>query len=181
MGSKGIAQAFQGMTLQKVHYNREHIEINFFTSLGNINPEKSEFWYLGSDGKFSSAADWFLFDEHHYRDKHWKRFDLARTTKLHQWRAEQEYRIVLKSQMNLSATKDRLLKYRLKNLDGLIFGIKTSLKAKLRAIEIIKGHCHNAGRQTFNFYQAFYDPETKTIGHGLLDVSMYWNGFDQAV
>lgn len=176
LSHKGIAQAFQGMSLQKVHYNRDHIEINFFTSLGNINPEKSAFWYKGTDGELSNAAAWFLSDEHHYRDKHWKRFDLALTTKLNQWNAEQEYRIVLKSQVNLTETKDRLLKYRFRNLDGLIFGIKTPLASKLKAIGIIKKHCLDAERTNFNFYQAFYDPEKKSIGHGLLDVSMYWKG-----
>ncbi|WP_313326077.1 DUF2971 domain-containing protein [Pseudomonas qingdaonensis] len=178
LSRKGIAQSFQGMSLEKVHYNREHIETNFFTSLGNINPEKSTFWYQGPDGEFSSSAKWFLSDGHHYRDRYWKRFDTALTTKINQWHAEQEYRILLKSQINLSAVKDRLLKYRFKNLDGLIFGIKTPLKDKLKAIHIIKDHCKNADRDTFNFYQAFYDPETKSIGHGLMDVSMYWDNFE---
>ncbi|KAA0982634.1 DUF2971 domain-containing protein [Pseudomonas sp. ANT_J12] len=179
LGNKGISQTYQGMTFQKVHYNREHVEINFFTSLGNISQEKTEFWYQGVEGEYSSAGQWFLSDGHKYRDRHWKRFDLALTTKLAQWRAEQEYRIILKSHIDLSAPKDRLLKYKFKNLDGLIFGIKTPLKDKLRAIDIIKDHCRNAERKSFNFYQAYYDPETKTIGHGLLDVSMYWAGFGQ--
>lgn len=78
--------------------------------------------------------------------------------------------------MNLTETKDRLLKYRFRNLDGLIFGIKTPLASKLKAIGIIKKHCLDAERTNFNFYQAFYDPEKKSIGHGLLDVSMYWKG-----
>ena len=175
---KGIAQSFQGMSLEKVHYNREHVETNFFTSLGNINPEKSTFWYQGLDGEFSSSAKWFLSDDHHHRERYWKRFDRALTTKINQWHAEQEYRILLKSHINLSAVKDRLLKYRFKNLDGLIFGIKTPLKDRLKAIRIIKGHCENAKRKTFNFYQAFYDPETKSIGHGLMDVSMYWDSIE---
>ena len=40
-------------------------------------------------------------------------------------------------------------------------------------IRIIKAHCEREGREEFQFYQAYYDPETKSIQHGLLPVSIH--------
>jgi hypothetical protein len=72
--------------------------------------------------------------------------------------------------MDLREGAKRKLRYKFKSLDGLIFGIATSIADKIRAIEVIKALCDKHKRKTFNFYQAYYDPASKAIRYDLLEV-----------
>ncbi|WP_455886948.1 DUF2971 domain-containing protein [Pseudomonas rustica] len=173
-GYKGIATSFQPMPFEEVFYDREHTEIDFFRSLGNVpNEALGGFWYSDGSGNLSSTSEWFKTDSVEIRDKHWRDFNFALTSKLPQWESEKEYRLVLNSHMDISDKKHRILKYRFSSLAGVIFGIKTPLEHKLKTIRIIKAHCEQAGIEEFPFYQAFYDPETKSIQHGLLHITIH--------
>ncbi|KTB77300.1 hypothetical protein AO070_17165 [Pseudomonas syringae pv. syringae PD2766] len=172
-GSGGIEFGFQGMHFKEVFYNRDHSEIDFFRSLENVpNEALGGFWYNDGYDELSTTSEWFKTDSSERRDEHWKRFYFALTSKLPQWESEKEYRLVLNSCMDISEKKYRALGYRFSSLEGIIFGIKTPLEHKLKAIRIIKAHCENEGRENFNFYQAYYNPETKSIQHALLPVSI---------
>jgi hypothetical protein len=173
-GRKGIIFSFENMHFKEVFYDREHTEIDFFRSLGNVrNDALRDFWYIDGQGSLSTASEWFKTDSSDLREQHWSKLDFALTSKLPQWESEKEYRLVLNSNMDISDKENRILKYRFSSLEGLIFGIKTPLEHKLKAIRIIKAHCELEGREEFQFYQAYYDPETKSIQHGLLPVSIH--------
>lgn len=173
MNNKDIVFGFQGMQFKEVFYNREHSEIDFFRSLGNVpNEALGGFWYNDGYNELSTTSEWFKSDSSELRDKHWDGFYFALTSKLSQWESEKEYRLVLNSGMNLSDKKYRTLKYRLSSLEGVIFGIKTPLEHKIKAMQLIKAHCKLEGRDSFSFYQAYYDPGTKSIQHALLPVSI---------
>lgn len=173
-GGKGIVYSFQHMHFKEVFYDRDHSEIDFFRSLGNVpNEALAGFWYNDGLGNLSTTSEWFRTDSNDLREKHWNTLDFSLTSKLPQWESEKKYRLVLNSFMDISSKKHRTLKYRFTSLDGLIFGIRTPLKDKLKAIKIIKAHCELTGREDFQFYQAYYDPQTKSIEHGLLPISIH--------
>ena len=174
LGHSGIIYGFQNMQFKEVFYDREHSEIDFFRSLGNVpNEALGGFWYNDGQGNLSTTSEWYKTDSSDLRERHWNNLDFALTSKLPQWESEKEYRLVLNSGMDITDKKHRVLKYRFSSLEGVIFGIKTPLEYKLKAIRIIKAHCEREGREEFQFYQAYYDPETKSIQHGLLPVSIH--------
>lgn len=174
LGFKGIEFGFQTMEFQEVFYNREHSEIDFFRSLGNIpNEALGCFWYNDGDGNFSNTSEWYKTDSREIREKHWGDFNLSLTSKTPQWASEKEYRLVLQSGIDLSDKKNRLLKYKFSSLDGVIFGIKTPLEHKLKVARLIRDHCKRENVDAFQFYQAYYDPKTKSIQHGLLPISAH--------
>jgi len=174
MGHKGIAHSFQNMPFKEVFYDREFSEIDFFKFLGNVsNQALGGFWYNDGAGNLSTKSEWFKTDSQEIRDEHYKGIDTALTSKLPQWESEKEYRLVLSSYMDISDKKHRILKYRFSSLDGLIFGIKTALEDKIKAIKTIKAHCEREGISSFNFYQAYYDPISRSIQHGLLPLTIH--------
>ncbi|KVX93103.1 hypothetical protein WL09_03430 [Burkholderia ubonensis] len=63
---------------------------------------------------------------------------------------------------NLSA-EDRKLKYDFDDLDGIIFGIRTSLEDKLKISKVIEDKCRTLGRKDFKFYQAYFSRPTGKI------------------
>lgn len=83
--------------------------------------------------------------------------------KTEHWEYEKEYRLILEERTKLNK-EDKLYKYDFKYLNGIIFGIKTPLEAKLKIIQIIDKLCkkYNTSINHFNFYQAYYsDNENK--------------------
>lgn len=173
LGYKGVAYSFQNMPFKEVFYDREFSEIDFFKFLGNVsNQALGGFWYNDGSGNFSTKSEWFRTDSAEIRDEHYAKLDFALTSKLPQWESEKEYRLVLNSYLDISEKKHRILKYRFSSLDGVIFGIKTALEDKIKAIRIIKAHCEREGIKSFNFYQAYYDPVSKSIQNGLLPLTI---------
>ncbi|WP_439856714.1 DUF2971 domain-containing protein [Pseudomonas syringae] len=173
-GYNGISHSFQNMSFKEVFYDREFSEMDFFRFLGNVSNEAlSGFWYSDTQGNLSSKSEWLRSHSNELWMEHHQNIDFALTSKLPQWGSEKEYRLVLSSYLDISDKKHRILKYRFTSLDGLIFGIKTPLEDKLKCIRIIRAHCEREGIESFNFYQAYYDPQTKSIEHGLLPITLY--------
>ena len=169
LGMRGITTSFQHMPFMEVHYDREHSEIDFFRSLGNVpNEALGGFWYTDEEKNLSTTSEWYRTDSEQLRIEHWEKFNFSLTSKLPQWESEKEYRLLLQSGIDLTDKKHRILKYRFSNLVGVIFGIKMPIEHKMKAISVIRTHCEREGRQHFDFYQAYYDPGTKSIQHALL-------------
>ena len=59
--------------------------------------------------------------------------------------------------------KNRTLAYDFNSLKGIVFGINTADEDKVRIIEIIQKKCEEYKWTDFNFYQAYYFPETGDI------------------
>ena len=78
------------------------------------------------------------------------------------WNYEREYRIFLKDKFYRYADKfARNLRYDLKALTGIIFGIRTTLDDKLELIQKLVRL--KKSLQDFEFFQAEYDDETQII------------------
>lgn len=122
------------------------------------------FWYTDKDGAVSKCADDIFKSEDEWRGRYWKHFTEAIVTKSRDWRHEKEYRLILTSIFDDFAQKNnRIVKYNFSELEGVIFGIKTTVQDKLRIIDIIQRKCVAENRENFKFYQAVYDADKSRI------------------
>lgn len=130
----------QKVEFQAVHYNANYDEINLMEIFNNSNPE--DLRKKAHDQLFIKTKDWSY---------------------------EKEYRIVAHLSDNINPAKiskeDRKLKYRFEDLHGIIFGIKTPKKDKIKIINILKEKCIKHKRNSFKIYQAYYSQKRKDIQH----------------
>jgi hypothetical protein len=66
---------------------------------------------------------------------------------------------------DFSDPKSRITTYEFKQLEGIIFGIKTPIEKKIEICKIIEEKCRAANRTDFKFYQAYYAQEKGSIEH----------------
>lgn len=166
-GSKGDIRTNYGyrpLPFEPVRYGDDYPEINFFETLGTVQGDRLSFWYAGPDGQRSAASAQILGNQDEWRTGYWKDYHAGRVIKTKDWAHENEHRLVLGS----SITQRRALKYRLKDLAGICFGIKTTTEDKLRVMRIIERKCLAERRTDFEFYQARFSHRTKKIEMVLL-------------
>ncbi|MBD5166627.1 MAG: DUF2971 domain-containing protein [Helicobacter sp.] len=88
------------------------------------------------------------------------------------WKYENEYRVVGHFPANINPIKikkeDRKLKYQFKDLCGIIFGMGTPKKDKIKIINILKQKCIAENRKDFKIYQAYYCLKNKKMRYFLL-------------
>lgn len=155
------------LPLKQVKYNLTPPALPFFKSLAFYNESQlRRDWYVDCSGNVSLIANEVFEDQERWRANFWLEHDESVTTKLADWAGEDEYRILLQSTLGtFDDARNRKLKYRFDSLDGIIFGIKTSELDKFRLIDIIQGLCNKFGRESFKFYQAYYDSVTSKIAY----------------
>ena len=66
--------------------------------------------------------------------------------------------------------ESRKVKYDFNDLEGIIFGIKTSNQDKEKIIDIIREKCLENGRKNFDFYNAEYSHESGKIECVKIDI-----------
>ena len=155
-GHEFINFAAKSLEVKPMKYSRQAIERNFFDTLRHLNFIRAEDWLTGRGGVKSyklddgAATD---YDED-YQEKFYR--------KMTDWRHEREYRIFLTDRFYRYADKfARNLRYDLKTLTGIIFGIRTTLDDKLELIQ--KPVRLRKSVRDFEFFQAEYDDETQII------------------
>lgn len=145
------------LSFEKIIYEKNYSEIDFFSSFGTVPiPEINSNWYV-LDGNVSDIHNKVFNDEDNWRAVYWKKINENKLVKIKDWEYEDEYRICLNSGSDRRIDKDfRLLKYKFKNLKGLIFGLNTIMSDKIKIFDIIKNKCIEYQRDSFEFYQAYY-------------------------
>jgi len=163
--TSGPTIGFQTLTFRKVNYDHQHIEIDFFRSLGRSPAEFLEStWYRGENGELSPYGSHLQDITDEWRKNYWDNFQNSLTIKIKEWEYEQEYRLTIAGFLIDYSEKDkRKLEYKFEDLKGIIFGIKTSPLDKMKIITIIKEKCRQANRKDFEFYQAYYSRATRQI------------------
>lgn len=158
--------------VQKVVYAREHPSLDFFASLGRVpTMTLNRFWYSSPDGDRSSSANRMRYDEDEWRKAYWQSFAEFTTRKLEDWSFEREYRLVLTSSVvDLTKPETRKATYRFEDLDGIVFGIRTPIEAKLAIARIVEEKCRATGRKDFKFFQAYYSRTKGAIERHELDL-----------
>lgn len=152
------------MELHEIQYQDRYPEINFFRSLGRITHRQLAFWFRGADGAISETGGDLLRETGEWRKGYWDSYYAAVTTKLKDWEHEREYRATLQSYLlDFSERETRKLQYRFEDLQGIIFGIKTTFQDKAALVRIIQEKCKATGRKDFELHQAYYARQTGRI------------------
>ena len=114
------------------------------------------FWYCDGAGTRSARILDILAEDKTWRRGYWARSAEIVSTKLLQWEHEEEHRLVTYGpRYDISEKKYR---YRLEDLEGVIFGIKTSEEHKLAIIQSLAASAarEGVGADTIQFSQATF-------------------------
>jgi hypothetical protein len=151
----------------KIAYTRELGTIDFFSSIGRLpEPILNKYWYTNAKGERSTSAAAMDSSIENWRESYWRNFNIRSTRKLEDWKLEAEHRIVMYSSINdLSTPNARKAVYRFEDLDGIIFGIRTSLEDKLKICRVIEEKCKEKNRKNFKFFQASFSRTKGVIEH----------------
>ena len=157
------------LTFHEINYKDKVGEIDFFRSIGTLSrPQLIDQWYSDNENHHMSECSAHLgpkSDENNWRKNYWEKFYRDITIKTKDWEYEREIRLILNNGMleNFDDKEQRKLIYEFHSLKGLIFGINTSDKDKLKIMETIKGKRSQNNHNNFKFYQAYYNPEDGNI------------------
>ena len=156
-GREFINFAAKSLEVRQIKYSAQFIERNFFNTLKHLNFLRAEDWLTGKNGvksrKLTEIESAGEYDDI-YREKFYR--------KTADWYHEREYRIFLADKFYRYDDKfSRNLKYDLKTLKGMIFGIRTTLDDKLELIQKLIRLRKSV--RDFEFYQAEFDDETQII------------------
>jgi hypothetical protein len=156
---------------QQVEYSSKFVEVNFFRSLGRLSMPMLNSWYRDTAGNPSISVTDILSESDSWRRQYWDQMMTAITTKLMDWGHEKEYRLTLSSSItDFTDPATRKLQYHFSDLQGIIFGINTSLNDKLRIMRIIEEKCRKEGRTDFEFHQAYYSRRAQKMEIGRLNL-----------
>ena len=154
------------VTFHDMNYEDKVSEIDFFRSIGWLPiPMLLKMWYSDQGGNLSKCGAHLRTDgEDAWRKNYWANFYRDITAKTRDWEYEQESRLILYSMIaDLSEARRRTLTYNFSSLKGIIFGINTSDRDKLKIMETIHKKCQENSRTDFDFFQAYYCHETGDI------------------
>lgn len=156
---------------KQINYSIEKNNINFFEHIFMTHlDEFKKYWYYHptNNKKSKYYHDYSLSDSQNmlnFADNFLNSYYIKST----EWEYEKEYRLFILPE----DSTDRTIRYDFSSLNGIIFGIKTPLKDKLKIIDIIKEKCKKENRENFNFYQAYYNADENKIDTYLIDDKLF--------
>lgn len=166
-GTGGISRAEQNLSLDPVQYTTEEHQIEFFTNIGRLPLNTVlQNWFQDDDGITSPLAEHLNKEKlDTWRNAYWGKFAPPLLRKLPDWGHEEEFRILLSDSLGLYGThEDRTFTYDYDTLEGIIFGINTSLSDKTRVLRIVNEKLGERPRPSpFKFYQARYNARSGNI------------------
>ena len=143
-----------------VDYDAPIIERNFFETFGRLTYKQIRSWLTGTDG-ISKNMEAFS-DENTWREAYWAAFNAKSYQKLNAWKHEEEYRIVISNYFQQYNDKSsRNLKFDMKFLKGIVFGIKTTEYDKKQIVDALKEKGDKL--DDIKFYQAEFDDDIQKI------------------
>jgi hypothetical protein len=105
----------------------------------------------------STCSEDILRGDSDWMKSYWASFTKCATTKLNGWEHEEEFRLVAVGQVvDYSQVENRKLRYNLRDLDGVIFGMNTPVHDKIQILKILDSKCERENYKDINFYQASY-------------------------
>ena len=157
LGFSGIPRS-ACLKMENVEYNNEIITVDFFKRMWVLN--RNDFYNdwckdrLGNVSPIFEQATKYTDEEHR---EFWEAISKIKYRKNKDWEAENEIRLTVDNNwINLTEPCKRLLKYDFNSLEGIVFGIRTSVLDKSRIFKIISSKCKEYERDNFKFYQAIY-------------------------
>lgn len=140
-----------------VRYDTVYPPTDFFRSLGRLTRSAlAGFWYCDEDGGRSARIADILAEDPDWRDAYWARAGAIVSTKLSHWSHEEEHRLVAEGRRD--SPEERKFRYRLEDLEGVIFGIRTSHADKHEIIRLLAASAarEGVGADTIQFSQAAF-------------------------
>jgi hypothetical protein len=163
---------------REVKYHNMHQEIDFFRSIGRMTKmELNVFWYADENGNLSPCGGHLNQNENEWIDSYWNNYYNSLSIKLNEWSYEKEHRLIINGDFTDYSNKDkRKMKYDFKDLEGIIFGIKTPISDKIKIMKVVEHKCRKIGRKDFSFYQAYYSIEKGIIDKYKLNLIKFDTG-----
>jgi hypothetical protein len=166
-GTGGIFRSSQDMLLDPVRYTAYEQSIEFFTNIGCLPlGQMLRNWFRDDDGNTSPLAEHLNEDRQEaWRNGYWENFTPPLLRKLPDWQHEEEFRIVISDILGIHESHEgRAFTYDYDTLDGIIFGINTSLSDKVRIMRILDKKLENRTvTEPFKLFQARYHPRSGRI------------------
>jgi len=159
----------------EVIYHSKNYKIDFFKSLGKLpGKQLNDEWYTNIDGTLSNrVADIFESDDL-WRNQYWMKFEEYTKSKTSDWKSENERRILTNDFFsNLKEKDSRKWVYDFNDLEGIVFGAKTSNADKVRIIEVIMEKCKAQKRNDFKFYQARVEKSNEIVKYNELKLLQF--------
>lgn len=143
--------------LHAVDYESPPPEVDFFRFLGQLPlPKLRSAWHSTPDGETSPMVDEILEDEDSWREDLWNHFSSMSTTKLGQWKHEEEIRMVLPDLLGLNDSL-RPVTYDLSQLAGIVFGLRTSLENRFEVMRTLTEKSQDGDSPPIEFYEMVFD------------------------
>jgi len=165
--SSGLIIEPREMYFDKVEYGNDRERVDFFRSILTLpTPVLFEEWYSDGAGATSVCADFLkrIDIDQEERKKYWDNLKRIATSKSIDWKDENEYRLILTPLLiDYPEKKDRLFRYDFNDLEGIIFGMRTPIDAKIEILAILDRKCQEHKRHDFKIYQADYDHKKKEM------------------
>lgn len=143
-----------------VDYGKVPPPIDFFCSIGRLPQTKLEAnWFRDRQGTPSARLTELTSDEAAWREALWAKYPSSSCWKHEDWRHEQEERLVATSPFSDDpAPSGAAFTYEFSQLEGIVFGMRTSIDDKMAMVKIIEKKCREHGRRQFRFFEADYLP-----------------------
>lgn len=166
-GTGGIIRSNRDMPLDPVRYAAHEQRIEFFTNIGRLPlGTMLRNWFRDDDGNTSPLAEHLNKERKKvWRNAYWKNFTPPLLRKLPDWQHEEEIRIVISDILGIHKSNEgRTFTYDYDTLDGIIFGINTSLQDKIRIMHILDRKLESRTvTEPFKFFQARYNARSGLI------------------
>lgn len=127
-------------------YENSQINIDFFRNLGRLSIPQLARWWYDLNGEKSVCAAHLFSNEDKWRENYWAYLANSITAKHKDWEREAEYRLI-KYDTFFPIEEYPYKQYRFDDLDGIIFGMKTTERDKRKIIEIIQQKCKSLYEQ----------------------------------
>lgn len=166
-GTGGTFRGNQDLPLDPVCYTTHEQRIEFFTNIGRLplGPMLRN-WFRDDDGNTSPLAEHLNPERQEaWRNGYWENFTPPLLRKLPDWQHEEEFRIVISDILGIHDSHEgRTFTYDYDTLDGIIFGIKTSLSDKVRIMRILDKKLESRTvTKPFKLFQARYHARSGRI------------------
>lgn len=166
-GTGGIFRGDLDLPLDRVSYTKNEQRIEFFTNIGRLPLDSTlRNWFRDDDGNTSSFAEHLNAERQEaWRNSYWENFMPPLLRKLPDWQHEEELRIVISDTLGIHDSNDgRSFTYDYDTLDGVIFGINTSLSDKVRIMRILDKKLESRTvTEPFKLFQARYNARSGRI------------------
>jgi len=142
-----------------VEYNNDIVTIDFFKRMWVLNEQTLlNEWYTDRCGNKSPSFEQAGRPTEEERNELWSSVAKIKYRKNKDWEAENEIRFTIDNNwIDVTDPARRLLTYDFNSLEGIVFGIRTSVLDKARIFKTISSKCKAHKRNSFKFYQARYD------------------------